>query len=139
MRWHAPFRSASETRRDVIPYARSAIGNPGANLRIFLDSRSVLRTVGNDKLKHFLIRPEIDFLRPGRALLLVDVPVGLGDCIDAEQSVLAALLQQARSTPKQTLAMYAAIDHGMRDMEPERPVFARHALRDHAQARFGGG
>src|ERR1700722_12260569 len=78
-------------------------------------------------------------MRPCRALLGVDMPIGVGDCVDAEKAVLAALGAELRSATQQPLAGDAAVDHDMRDMDAERAVFARPALRDRAQPGFGGG
>src|SRR5262245_11969498 len=89
--------------------------------------------------ERFLERAQIHLLRPGRALLAMDIPIGLGDGLDAEQTVLATFLAQGRRPAEQPIAVDAAIDHHMRDVNPERPVLPRHALRDHAQAGLCGG
>lgn len=60
--------------------------------------RSVLRTVGMI-LKRLAIRPQIDLLRPGRTLLFVDEPISLGDGVEAEQPILAALFDEVRRAP----------------------------------------
>src|SRR5216683_6478917 len=68
----------------------------------------------------------------------MDLPIGFGDRINAEQAVLAAFLDQRGAPTAQAIAINAAIHHDMRDMDAEGPVLARHALRDHAQAGLGG-
>src|SRR6266849_2521665 len=68
----------------------------------------------------------------------MDLPIGFGDPINAEQAVLAAFLDQRGAPTAQAIAIDAAIHHDMRDMDAEWPVFARHALRNHAQAGLGG-
>src|SRR5712691_6731659 len=87
----------------------------------------------------FLEGPQVDFLRPGRPRLAVDLPIGLGDGVDAEQPVGTALLDQLRPAAEQPLAGNAAVDDDMGDMKALRPIVARHALRDHAQAGLRGG
>ena len=45
------------------------------------------------------------------------MPVGFGDRVDAEQAVLAALLDRLRAARDQAVPVDAAVDHDMRDME----------------------
>src|SRR5580704_4896369 len=68
----------------------------------------------------------------------MDVPIGVGNCIDAEKAVLATILDQCWHPIAQTIAIDAAIHHHVRDVDAEGPVLARHALRDHAKASLGG-
>jgi hypothetical protein len=65
------------------------------------------------------------------------MPIGVGDRVDAEKAVLAALGAKLGCTAEQPLAGEAAVDYDMRDMDAERAVFARHALRDRAQIAVG--
>ena len=67
----------------------------------------------------------------------MNVPVSLGDGVDAEQAVLAAFRDHGGEPLAQAIAVDAAIDHDMRDVDALRTVFARHTLRQHAQARLG--
>ena len=69
----------------------------------------------------------------------MNAPIGISDGIDAKQTIFAAFSGQARHPAEQAIAAYAAINHNMRDVNAERSIFPRHALRDHAQARFRGG
>jgi hypothetical protein len=52
----------------------------------------------------------------------MDVPVILGDRVDAEQAVLTAIPHCRGSSAAETIAIDAAIDHDMRDMDTERTV-----------------
>src|SRR5258708_30516391 len=83
--------------------------------------------------------PEIDLVRPRRAVLPMNLPVRLGDRLDVQHAVLAAVPGGVWPRAAQLLAVDAAVDDDMRNMEPLRPVLARHALRDHAQAGFRRG
>src|SRR5215217_2269119 len=53
------------------------------------------------------------------------------------ETVLPTSLDQGRRTLAQAFAINATVDHNMGYMDAEWPIFARHALRDHAQASFG--
>src|SRR5262249_48530774 len=86
-----------------------------------------------------LERPQIDFMSPRRARLPMQLPIGFGDRLDAEQAVLAALFDDARQTRAQSVAVDAAVNHPVRDMQSVRPILPCHALRDRAQSGFGGG
>jgi len=68
----------------------------------------------------------------------MDLPVGLGDRLDAEQTVFAALGHDLWPSAAQAVTVDAAVDDNVGNVEAERPEFARHALRDHAQPRLGG-
>src|SRR5258706_13800952 len=92
-----------------------------------------MRRSGLLRLETLLERAQVDLVGPGRARLAMDLPVGLGDCVDAEQAVLAALLDDLGATAAQAVAVDAAIDHDMRDMETLRPELARPALREEAE------
>src|SRR4051812_33536 len=54
-------------------------------------------------------RAQVDLLRPSRARLPVDVPIGLGDRIDVEQTVLAALVSQLGRPRSKAVAVDPAI------------------------------
>src|SRR3981081_289644 len=69
----------------------------------------------------------------------MDLPIGLGERADAEPAVLAAIPDRGRSPAAQAIAIDAAVDDDVRDMDAEWPVLARHALRDHPKAGLGGG
>ena len=69
----------------------------------------------------------------------MDLPIGLGDRVDAEQAVLAALVDDLGAATAQAMAVDAAVDHDVGYVHALGAILARHALRDHAQARFGGG
>src|SRR5262249_17767342 len=81
---------------------------------------------------------QIDLVRPGGAVLAMDLPIGFRDGLDAEQAVGTAFLQEAGRSAQQSLTRDAAVDHGVRDVDALRSIFPRHALRDRAQARLGG-
>src|SRR5258708_29032138 len=68
----------------------------------------------------------------------MDVPVILRDGVDAEEAVLAAVPHPRRAAAAQTVAVDAAVDHHMGDVNAGGAVFASHALRDHAQPSLGG-
>src|ERR671919_1341042 len=87
-------------------------------------------------LERLLERPEVDLVRPCRPWLAVNLPVDLGDRIDVQHAILAALFDYLRSKCAQALAIDAAVDDHVRDMDTLRSVFSRHALRDHAQTRL---
>ena len=67
------------------------------------------------------------------------LPVCFGDRVDIQQAVFAALGGRLRTPAMHALTVDAAVDHHMRDMQPKRPEFTRHALRDHPQPCFCSG
>src|SRR6516165_8632911 len=69
----------------------------------------------------------------------MDVPIGVSDRLDAKQPVLATFIDQCRHPIAQPIAIDAAVDHDVCDVNAERPVFPSHALRDHPQPRFRSG
>src|SRR5215204_7480747 len=87
--------------------------------------------------ERFLERTQVDFLRPCGTRLAMNLPISFGDRVDVEETVLPTFLDQGRRTFAQAFAIDAAVDHNMGYMDAEWPIFARHALRDHAQASFG--
>src|SRR5215470_8816319 len=96
-------------------------------------------SVGYTPSERFLERAQVDFLRPRRSRLAMDVPKGFGDRVDPKQAVLAALLDPRRGELAEALAVDAAVDDDMCDMDAEPPVLPRHALCDHPQSRLGRG
>src|SRR5262249_9843303 len=84
-------------------------------------------------------RPQIDFLRPGRTLLAMDLPIGIGDRIEAKHTALPARFGEIRLTAQQPIALDSAVDHDMGDVNSDRPELPRHALRNQPQARLGSG
>lgn len=62
----------------------------------------------------------------------MDLPIGLRNGVDAKQTIFAALREDVGQPTAQAMAIDAAIDHDMGDMETKRCKFARHALGDHA-------
>ena len=69
----------------------------------------------------------------------MDTPIGVGDGIDAKQAVLATFRGQGWHPTEQTIAIDPAIDNNVCNVDPNRPIFPRHALCDHRQAGFRGG
>src|SRR5712692_9698054 len=113
----------------------------------FMDSPSVRRVVAllvrpalaGQPSERFLVGPQVDFLGPGRLRLAMEVPVCLGYRFDAEQAVLASFADDFRATVTQAIAVDAAVDDGVCNMDAPWAVIARHALREHAQAGLGSG
>jgi hypothetical protein len=70
----------------------------------------------------------------------MDVPIGFGDRVDGEKAVLATFRDKFGQPFAHSLAVDDAVDDDMRDVDAERPVFTRHALRDPylvARGRWG--
>ena len=67
------------------------------------------------------------------------MPIGVGDCVHAEQAVLAALFLELRVARVEHVAVDAAVDDDMGDVNPLRPPVARHGLRQRAQRGLGRG
>src|SRR3954467_10026274 len=88
---------------------------------------------GENALERLLEGTQIDLLRPGRARLGMDLPIDFRDRLDVQQPVFAALLDHLRRALAQALAIDAAVDHDMGDVNAGRPVLPRHALRDHPE------
>src|SRR5262245_11781362 len=72
---------------------------------------------------------------PGRALLAMNLPVGLRDGIELQHIIGVGLWPAAT----QAFAVDAAVDHDMRHVDAEASILARHALGDHTQPGLGGG
>jgi hypothetical protein len=69
----------------------------------------------------------------------MDIPIGVGDGIDAKQAVLATFRGQGRHPTEQPIAIDPAINNNVSNVDPERPILPRHALCDHTQAGFRDG
>src|SRR5260370_12164448 len=69
----------------------------------------------------------------------MNLPVRVRDSFNVEQAVLAALADGFGAAAKQTLAVDTAVNDDVRHMDSGWPVFACHALGDHAQAGLGSG
>jgi hypothetical protein len=67
----------------------------------------------------------------------VNLPIDFGNRIDVQHAILAALFDDLRSKCAQALAVDAAVDDHVRDMDALGSVFSRHALCDHAQTGLG--
>src|SRR5215471_8912753 len=65
-------------------------------------------------------------------------PIDVSDRIDAKQAILSAFFDQGRHSIADAIAIDGAIHHHVCDMDAQRPVLARHALRNHAKAGLGG-
>src|ERR1700730_19221633 len=109
--------------------AAESVTTTAGLLQVLIDSPS----------ERFLERPQIDFVRPGAASLPMNLPVRFRNGFDVKQPILAALEDGFWAAAAQTLAIDTAVNHDVRHIDPGRPVFARHALRDHAQAGLGSG
>src|SRR5262249_49858485 len=89
--------------------------------------------------ERFLEGAQVNLVCPRRALLTIHMPVRVGNCFDSKQTILAALLDRFGAAAAQAVTVDAAIDHDVCDVNAERAIFARHALRNHAQPGFSGG
>src|SRR5215213_8958074 len=87
--------------------------------------------------ERFFERTQVDFLRPCRTRLAMNLPISFRDRVNVEETILPTFLDQGRRTVAQAFAIDAAVDHNMGYMDAEWPIFAGHALRNHAQASFG--
>jgi len=76
------------------------------------------------KLKRLPIGSKIQFMRPGAAVLLMQLPVGLCNGIRMQQAVSTGLRRTMRSVRTESLAVDSSIDHHMRDVYALRAVFA---------------
>src|ERR1700729_48777 len=77
--------------------------------------------------------PQFDFPGPGAAWLLQHAPIAGGDGIGIEHGIRPVRGLGARG------AANAAVYDEMRDVNPLRRQFARHALRQSAQREFSHG
>jgi hypothetical protein len=89
-------------------------------------------------LETLLEWPQIQFVRPGRPVLPVKMPIGLGDRIDVQQSIGATFDPKLGGGRVEFFAIDATVDDDVRDVNSERPEFTRHRLRQRAKAGLGG-
>src|SRR5882724_12514460 len=71
-------------------------------------------------------------------MLPMKLPVGLGNRIDVQQSVGAAFDSELRRGRVEFLAIDAAVDDDMGDVNSERTEFARHRLRQRTKRSLAG-
>ena len=76
---------------------------------------------------------------PGRARLVVDVEIGLGDRIGRETAILAETVEIVAEPAPHHLTIDCAINEEMGDVHTSRPILASKRLGQHAQARLGRG
>jgi len=69
-------------------------------------------------------------------VLVVHIPIGLGDRIRLEQTIRATLGLQLGGARQQTVALDSAIHDYMPHMNVLRSIFPRNALREIAQRRL---
>src|SRR6266702_1552784 len=97
-------------------------------------------SIGTEKaLERFSPGTQVEFERPGAAVLMVQHPIGIGDGGDVEEAVRATRILQFRPQAEQAIALDAAVDDDVPDMDSLRPEFARHALGERTQRRLGRG
>jgi hypothetical protein len=72
--------------------------------------------------KRFFEWTQIHLLRPCRAPLPMNIPIGVSDRVDAEQAGLAAFRGQVGHSAEQPITLDPTIDDNVRDVNPERPV-----------------
>src|SRR3546814_8059219 len=82
--------------------------------------------------------PQVEFLCPGAALLMVQRPVSLRDGVDVQQAVRATLIGQIGHLRQKPFARNPAVDHDMRDMDPFGSDLPGQRLRTIAQRALGG-
>src|SRR5689334_5577828 len=71
-------------------------------------------------------------------MLPVDVPVRLGDGVEIEHPAFALRLDELRRIGAKPLAVDAAVDDAVSDVDARRAELARHRLHDHAKPGLGG-
>src|ERR1700730_5202464 len=89
-------------------------------------------------LEMLLEWPQIQFVRPGRPVLPVKMPTGRGDRIDVQQSIGATFDPKLGCGRVEFFAIDATVDDDVRDVNSQRPEFARHRLRQRTKAGLGG-
>ena len=72
-------------------------------------------------------------------LLLMQLPVGLGDGLGAQDAVAVLERVALGKVAADELGVDRAVDHHVRDVDALRPELARHALRQRAQRVLGAG
>ena len=88
--------------------------------------------------ERLFVRPEIDLVRPGTVVLAMKMPVAVGDRLDVQKTVGAGLFLAIGHARQQALALDAAVDDDMRDVDALRTKLARHRLDQQPQAALGG-
>jgi hypothetical protein len=83
----------------------------------------------------FFERAQIHLVRPCRALLAMDIPIGVSNGIDAKQAVLATVRRQARHSAEQPVAVDPAINNYMGNVDAKRPVFPAAPPRGQLESR----
>ncbi|ABA53620.1 hypothetical protein BURPS1710b_A2437 [Burkholderia pseudomallei 1710b] len=86
--------------------------------------------------ERFVVRAQIEFLRPRAAVLHVQLPVAVGDRVGRQQPVGARLRDALGRRAAQPLAVDAAVDHRVRDVNTARAELARERLGERAQPRL---
>src|SRR5260370_2654629 len=90
-----------------------------------------LRLPGCPKASETLLeRPQIEFEGPGGSLLAVDLPKGLRDRVDTEQTILAAFRHDLRPRLAEAVAIDPPVDHDMGDGAAFRSRLPRPPPRD---------
>src|SRR5882724_5647606 len=84
--------------------------------------------------ERLLVRTQVEFMSPRTAMLLMQLPISFCDGVGIQQPVAARACSEFRSGRSEALAVYAAIDHHMRDVNSLRSVFSRDALGQGPQA-----
>ena len=64
---------------------------------------------------------QIELLRPGAAVLVVQLPIGVGDRVDAEQSVWSPLIPQLGQAAEQARPADPSVNDDVRDVNPLGP------------------
>src|SRR5580704_1051208 len=62
--------------------------------------------------ERFLVRPEVDLVRPGAAVLAMEMPVAVGDRLDVQKAVRAGLVLAVGHARQQPVALDAGVDDG---------------------------
>src|SRR3546814_8314732 len=91
------------------------------------ERRPAWRSIVHARLEGLGPRAQIDLLRPGASLLPVDEKGAVGDCFGPKEAIFAAFLEQMGEGTQQPVAVNAAVDAEMRDMD---------ALRDRKSTRL---
>src|SRR3546814_20002118 len=74
---------------------------------------------------------------PGASLLPVDEKGAVGDCFGPKEAIFAAFLEQMGEGTQQPVAVNAAVDDEMRDMDALRADLASETLRQGAHDGLG--
>jgi hypothetical protein len=68
-------------------------------------------------LKRLFKRPQIQLMCPGTGVLLMNCPVGFGDCIKLQQAIFAFRLNIVGELGTCAFAINHAVNYGMHDMD----------------------